>query len=262
MIRDLLDSMPVLGVFTVTIAAVLLAIELGFQVGMFRNRRGGADREAPLSAITGAHFALLAFIMGFSFSQAADHFVARKRLILEEANAIGTAHLRAGLVGQAEGAALQKLFGEYAAVRASGARQDLEASELIEQSLALQAEIWQQVERLARRGLPTPLDALLVAAVNDVFDIHEMRVSAYQRNRIPPTLWGVLFLLLIVAMSGMGYFSSMNSKRNPVATTTLALSFSLVMLLIADLDRPRHGLLKTDHSVIVELSRRLQPGGS
>ena len=94
------DGMPLPLVLVVTIAIVLLAIEVGFRIGLWRSKNREFDSEALLGAMTGANLALLAFIMAFSFSLAAGHHSARKRLILEEANAIGTVYLRAGLIDQ------------------------------------------------------------------------------------------------------------------------------------------------------------------
>lgn len=261
MVRDLFDTMPVLATFFVTLLIVLAAIEVGFQIGLYHNRRRGADREAPLSAMTGAHLALLAFIMAFSFNMAAGHYDARKSLVLEEANALGTAYLRAGLVPDPERGEIRRLLREYTAVRASIASEQQTAGQIIDRSETLQLEIWRQVQQLPSRGTAGEMEALLAASVNEVIDLHSKRVSAYVRKRIPSAIWGVLVVLLVASMVGMGYFSSMNSRRNPIATTGIAISFSVVMFLITDLDRPSEGLLRVDQSAIVELDERLRGEG-
>jgi hypothetical protein len=43
-----------------------------------------------------------------------------------------------------------------------------------------------------------------------------------------------------------------------VANTALAFSFTVVILLIADLDRPRDGLIKSDQFLMQDMGRRLQ----
>ncbi len=117
MIRELMDSMPLWNVLVVTIVAVLLAIELGYRIGRWRGNRIEFDSEALLSSMTGAHLALLAFILAFSFSMAAGHHSTRKQMILEEANAISTAYLRAGLVQEAEGQEIQRILVDYTNLR-------------------------------------------------------------------------------------------------------------------------------------------------
>lgn len=258
MVRAFFDTMPVIATFCITLLTVLLAIEAGFQIGLYLNRRRGAEREAPLGAMTGAHLALLAFIMAFSFNMAASHYDARKTLVLEEANALGTAYLRAALVRKPEGQEIMRLLRDYTAVRASVVRGEQAIAEIIEQSEVLHIDMWRILQQLAREGESGELEALLVTSINELIDLHSQRTSAYMRKRIPPVIWGVLTVLLIASMVGMGYFTSLNGKRNPVATTGVAISFSVVMFLIVDLDRPASGLVRADQSAILELDSRLR----
>ena len=48
---------------------------------------------AGLGAIEGAVFGLMGLLIAFTFSGAASRFEARRQLILQETNAIGTAYL-------------------------------------------------------------------------------------------------------------------------------------------------------------------------
>jgi len=67
----------------------------------FSHRTAG-DRKAPwrvaegIGAMEGAVFALLG-LLGFSYSGATSRLEARRNLIVQEANAIGTAYLRIDL---------------------------------------------------------------------------------------------------------------------------------------------------------------------
>lgn len=256
MIRELMDSVPLWNVLIFTLLAVLIAIELGYQAGRLRAVKQAFDSEALLSAMTGAHLALLAFIMAFSFSMASEHHSDRKKLILEEANVITTAHLRAQLMPEPYDESIGKLLRDYASLRAS-IGSSTQAVKLIQDSEKLHALLWQQVKLLAENGRGSEIEALLIESINQVFDIHERRVAAGLRNRVPPSIWVSLFALLSLSMAGIGYFSGMKGHRNPIASTGLALSFSLVMFLIADLDRPTGGLVQADHSVMRALDKRL-----
>lgn len=256
MLRELMDSMPLWVVLILTIIAVLLAIELGYRTGLWRRTRIEFDSEALLSSMTGAHLALLAFILAFSFSMAAGHHSTRKQMILEEANAIGTAYLRASLVAPEQGDKIRLLLRDYTTLRA-GIRDRSEAVRMIAESEALQDAMWLEIEVLAHKRGDDEMDALLAAAINSVIDVHERRVAAGLRNRVPPTLWVTLYSLLTLSMIGIGYFSGMKGARNPIASTGLALSFSLVLSMIADLDRPSSGLMMADRSAITDLQKRI-----
>lgn len=258
MIGETIDSLPLWGVLLLTLAVVLLAIETGYRIGHWRSRRSEFDSEALLSAMTGANLALLAFILAFSFSLAAGHHARRMHLVLDEALAIGTTHLRAGLVDPGRGDRIRALLEDYLDIRVNLATEEqLDPEVVIAHSLDLQAAIWEQVELLAAAGTGQEMEALLVEAINSLFDIHERRVAAGLRNRIPRSLWTVLIALLALSMLGIGHFSGMKGRRNPVASTALALSFSMVVYLIADLDRPTGGMVRPDQSAILELRKRL-----
>ncbi len=68
-----IDGIPLPLILVLTIVIVLLAIEVGYRIGVWRSKKREFDSEALLSSMTGANLALLAFIMAFSFSQAASH---------------------------------------------------------------------------------------------------------------------------------------------------------------------------------------------
>ncbi len=59
-------------------------------------------------------------------------------------------------------------------------------------------------------------------------------------------------------MLGMGFHSGIKGSRSPVPTTALALSFSMVLFLIADLDRPDSGLVTPDQTALLELNKQFQ----
>src|SRR3979409_2027456 len=62
-------------------------------------RLGRSQEDSPgLNTVSGAVFALMGLMIAFTFSGAADRFEERRHLIVEEANAIGTAYLRVDLL--------------------------------------------------------------------------------------------------------------------------------------------------------------------
>src|SRR5271156_5184827 len=87
--------------FLITLAALalfIIAIEIGFRRG--RAVREGLDdpTKSQLSTLQGAVIGLLALLLAFSFAMAEGRFDARQSLVVEEANAIGTAYLRSQLL--------------------------------------------------------------------------------------------------------------------------------------------------------------------
>src|SRR6185369_11884510 len=89
-------SAPVVaGILVLGVAGCL---EIGRALGLrgLKGDPGGA--LSGLGPIEGAIFGLMGLILAFTFSGAAERFDLRKHLIIEEANAIGTAYLRVDLL--------------------------------------------------------------------------------------------------------------------------------------------------------------------
>ncbi len=257
MIRDLLDSIPLWGALLVTIGIVLVVIELGFQLGNYRRDKQTTSGHNQIVSMTGAHLGLLAFILAFSFSMSANHFSDRKSFLLEEVNAIQTAYLRANLVAEPERSELRSLLTTYTATRARAVDKTTVAS-TIARSEQIQSDIWLVIEQLATKKHLTVMDSLLVTAINDVFDLHTKRVYAGMNSRIPAIIWAALYVILVLSMIGMGFSMGLSGKRSPVSSMALALSFSMVMFVIADLDRPASGLVRSDQSIMTDLKTYLR----
>jgi hypothetical protein len=92
-----LDALPLWGLLMAILLLVLLSIEGGYRLGQYRRRRSEEEKEAPVGAMVGATLGLLAFILAFTFGLAAARFDTRRQVLLDEANAIGTTYLRAGM---------------------------------------------------------------------------------------------------------------------------------------------------------------------
>src|SRR5215467_16260418 len=93
-----IDALPLWGIFIVILLLVLLSVEGGYRLGKYRRSRHEQEKEAPLGTMVGATLGLLAFILAFTFGLAANRFDTRRQLLLDEANAIGTTYLRAGML--------------------------------------------------------------------------------------------------------------------------------------------------------------------
>ena len=100
---QLLDPIPIVGVFLL-IAAILLAVfEVGFRIGRWWQEKTPDEKEGPTNMLVGSLLALMAFLLAVTMGMAVDRFDTRRGLVLEEANAIGTTYLRAGYLPQPYG---------------------------------------------------------------------------------------------------------------------------------------------------------------
>jgi hypothetical protein len=110
---SLLDWLSPAGIFMGTMALVLLSTYAGIALARFRKKHLKEDQETSVSAVVGPTTAMLAFLLAFTFGLTASRFDAKRALLLEEINAIGTTFLRTSLIPEPHGAAVRALLKEY-----------------------------------------------------------------------------------------------------------------------------------------------------
>jgi hypothetical protein len=251
-----MHSVPVWVWFLGTMGLVALALEAGFFLGKRKRLRVEGKSEVSGSMV-GATLGLLAFMLAFTFNGAASRHDVRKALVLEEANAIDKAWLRAGFLAEPDRSAARAELREYVAVRVDAANGKLSLPEAARRSEELHASLWAHAEA-AGRAAPGSIPAgLFVSAVNEVIDVHAKRLTIGVRTRIPPTIWVTLYLLMTIGMFMMGTQIGLSGARHIGMELALALSFSTVLFVIADLDQPQAGLINVSQQAMIELGARM-----
>jgi hypothetical protein len=96
-----------------------------------------------------------------------------------------------------------------------------------------------------------------VDAVNEVIDVHTLRVVAGSSLRIPRLMWMVFYGTIVLSFFLVGIASSADGKRNLIGILLFALALSAVLLLLVDLDRPQEGLLNVGQKALSDLQRQL-----
>lgn len=248
----LMDALPLWGLFGSTVVVVLLSIEGGYWLGRYRHRRSEDEKEAPVGAIVGATLALLGFILAFTFGLAASRFDARRQIVVEEANAIGTTYLRAGLLPNNRGVTIRKLLGEYVDARLNGV-QTGNIEQLLRRSDELHWQLWNEAEAVGQEHPNSIVVGLFIQSLNETIDIHSKRVLVGLQNRLPGALWTTLYLATMLTMAGVGYHEGLTNSRRSLAIVVLVLVFSAIMTLVADLDRPQEGFLTVSQQAMIDL---------
>ena len=251
-----LDFLPLWGFFIAVLLLVLLSVEGGYRLGQHRRRQAEQEVETPLGAMVGATLGLLAFMLAFTFGSAADRFDSRKQILLDEANAIGTAYLRAGMLPDRR-QEIRALLRDYVDTRLQGVQSN-KLAEGIRRSEQLQEQLWAQAVVLGERNPASIVVGLFVESLNEVIDIHTKRVTVGLRNRIPGIIWLALLAVAVIALGAMGYHVGLVGTNRSLAQVAVALTFSVVIGLIADLDRPQDGALTVSQQALVDLRQSMQ----
>jgi len=226
---------------------------IGYRIGWkHASRDGGDKRERNTGTITGAMLALLGFMLAISLSMADSHFQVRRRLILDEANAIGTSRLRAVTIGGPHGTEIIRLLREYAQLRLDyfAAGEDPARLRSVDQRTSrLQQRIWEHASAVADAS-PTPISALLLSTLNETFDLAAARRWALE-VRVPPYVMVLLLALSVLTMGLLGYYFGACGVRYPLLSGFLFLAFTVAILLVMDLNRPRAGFITAEQSALV-----------
>jgi hypothetical protein len=253
---EFLDIIPLWLFFLTTIAVILLSVEAGYLMGNYRRKRSEQEKEAPVGAMVGAALGLLAFMLAFTFGMATSRFDASRQVLLDEANAIGTTYLRAGLFAEPYRSEIRKLLREYVNVRLEGVNLN-KYEEAVRKSEDLHAHLWAQATSLVETDPNSFIVGLFIQSLNDTIDLHAKRVTVGLGRRIPVTIWIVLFIMTALSLAAMGYHAGLSGTRRSLAILPIALSFALVILLIVDLDRPGKGLIGVSQQAMIDLQKSM-----
>jgi hypothetical protein len=199
---------------------------------------------------------LLSLLLGFTLAMALPRYDQRREAVVEEANSIGTTFLRAQFLTEPARSRILETLKEYMDARIHFSEVGLYSEEfqtLVKQTGQLQQAMWQQAI-VAGRQNPTPLNAIFDSSLNETIDLAEKRLSAVE-NRIPPSVWMLLLLISFLTAFATGYSAP---TRVWLAHISTPLMIAIVMGLIADMDSPRNGLIRTDLSSLRRVQQEIR----
>jgi hypothetical protein len=253
--NELLDPLPLWGLFIVILFIALLSVESGYRIGRHRRNRHKEEKEAPVGTMVGASLGLLAFILAFTFGMAAERFETRRQVVLDEANAIGTTYLRAEMLPE-RGEQIRALLRDYVDTRLEAVRSG-NIAEAVRQSENIQSQLWTDAVGVGEKNPNSIVVGLFVQSLNEMIDLHAKRLQAGLRSRIPGAIWVGLLAVAVLSLAAMGYLEGLPGSRRSLAVFAVAVAFSVVIELIADLDRPRGGVLRVSQQPLLDLQRSM-----
>ena len=258
---DMLLELDLPFLLIVSIAIFLIAIEVGYRLGRRRQDKSDEPDKSHTNALQGAVLGLLALLIGFTFAMSVSRFDNRRTVIVDQANAIGTAELRSRLLASPHREAAAPLFREYVEtwLRYRAAGTDMAAVKAADQRVgAIEGQLW-NIVREATTADPHSLPAsLFTSAMNDMIDMHEKRHRSLA-DRVPDAVIWLLFAVSTLALGQVAYSSGLRGRRSEVANVTFAFVIALVLVIILDIDRPRRGLIQVSQDSMIRLQQSLNP---
>jgi hypothetical protein len=237
---------------------MVLSFYIGTRLAHRKKMRQVEDDEKTSSSLVGAVFALSAFVLGFAFSMSASRYDAKRNIVVQEANNIGTALLRADLYPDSMRNIIRPLFKEYIETRIDYYNTKADTAALntsLIKANAISAKIWQEaIGHFNKTGAFVPVNNML-PALNAMIDI---TTTSHQQLYavVPQSILMMLFILTLTSAFLAGYSNKKGHVDWPIAVGFCLLS-SLVIYCTLDLDRPNRGLITLDTAkqAIVDLRK-------
>ena len=234
----------------------------GYLIGKRQSKQEpmAEKREKTTGTITGAMMALLGFMLAVSLSMSDAKFENRRQLVLDEANAISTSSLRAQSIGGIHGTEIVRLLKDYTRLRLDffeAGEDQIRLQTIYEKTSLLQERIWKHASAIAGSA-PTPISSLLLASLNEAFDLVTARRWAFE-VRLPPYIVKLLLIVSFLSMGIMGYYFGICGSYHPILSNLIFFALISIILLIMDLDRPRSGYIKPEQSPLTWLIEEKKP---
>lgn len=239
----------------VLLSLLAISTKLGYRFGCRKQAIVNEAGRSQFSSIQGAILGLLALLLGFTFAMTVSRFDARKQLVLDEANAIGTTFLRTGLLPEPHSSQAVTLLRRYVDVRLKFYEAGIDGQKLraaSQESEQIHRQLWSQAESAAKQDVRAVSTGLFIQSLNDVIDLHAKRITAMQ-NHVPESIILLLCFVAILSLGLTGYGCGLAGQRHFIVTTAMAILVVAVIYVIIDLDRPRRGLIKVSQQSMLDL---------
>jgi hypothetical protein len=215
---------------------LVVSHELGFWLGSASKSVDELfDRQVVLVRASTA--ALVAFLIGFAFSGAASRFIDRVDIIVKEANALGTAYLRADVISEPQRGELKAALKEYTADRVKLlSRQDRDQIEpLLSKVGGLHERMWKAATKATQDS--APLMSVVLPPINEVIDLHSEHL-AMARRHLPVPIMAVLLGTAAIGLGMIGFGNGRVGRRFSVLDSIYGAVLAAALWMTIDLDYP------------------------
>lgn len=234
-------------------AAIFGSTLVGLWIGRSQRHRSEHLRE-PFAALQAALLGLVGLVLAFGLAMAVGRYETRRAAVVEDANAIGTTHLRAQTLGEPIRSdsleRLQAYLDTSIRLSASVPRSD-RAKRAVADGEQLQRELWALGATALDAAPRDSAPRLYVESLNRMIDQETVRVAALN-NRVPGAVLALEVIGAAIALGLLGVYLAVIGRG--VITVVLAAGLVTLLLLITfDLDRPTRGLIRVPATPLTDL---------
>ncbi len=218
-------------------------------------------QKSGTQAIEAAVFGLLGLMIAFNFAGTYSRFDAHRQIIVDEANAIGTAFSRLDLLEEKNRLPLQEKFIDYIDLRINfyPSIDDYSATvKNLRNTEEAQASIWRMaIESTANESQPSTRN-LLIPAINQMFNAVTTRTVAVQMHT-PIWIYLIFFFIIVICAVLSGISMAASERFSWIFVILFATVLVITIYIILDLEYPHMSLINLDFAqqTLIDLKKSM-----
>lgn len=248
MTHSFLNDLNALLIVTILFFSMLAGVWIGYKTA-FKKPDASSMGTELLSPLLG----LLALLMAFTFGMSNSRYDDRKNNLIDEANCIGTAILRADIYPDSLKMEFKKDFKSYLDSRRDFytlGDDEPKINASLKKSAEMSDKLWNRASFYAKDKNYFIQSNMMLPALNDMFD------SAFKSNvvfnsKVPETIVYLLLIFSVVISLYIGYKSGLEKKMEWNFILGFCILICVVIFITLDLDRSRRGLIKIDTEIAI-----------
>jgi hypothetical protein len=251
-------QMSTLILVVVLILILGAAVTAGALIGRSLRSRREAHRES-VGVVQGTLLGLVGLLLAFGLTMAVGRYDARRSLVVEESNDIGTTFLRAQMLTEPSRTTSLELLGQYvdAAIDLADQVPDTDRfDEDLTRIAELQRQLWAAAGDAVLADPTGTAPRLYVESLNATIDTHTSRVTSL-RNRVPNTVMVLQVVGSAVAVGALALYLVLLG-RGLITSLAAAAVVVLIVFISFDLDRPERGFITVPSAPLIDLRASMQ----
>lgn len=248
MIHTFLNDLDTLTIVIALFFLMLAAVWIGYKIAHKKPEVNSIASEL-LSPLLG----LLALLLAFTFGMSNSRYDNRKNNLIDEANCIGTAILRADIYPDSTKTEFKKDFEIYLNSRRDFYTLDNDEPKInasLKQSAEISKRLWKRASFYAKDKDYFVQSNMMLPALNAMFD-SASKSNIVFNSKVPETIVYLLLIFSVVISLYIGYKSGLEKKIEKVFILGFCLLICVVIFITLDLDRSRRGLIKIETEIAI-----------
>jgi hypothetical protein len=239
------------------VVVVIVIIGGSVALGVFAGHRlkTKPDRShESIGVVQGALLGLVGLLLAFGLSMAVSRYEARRAVVVQEANDIGTTYLRAQLLAEparTQSLDLLRLYGDAAVELADQVPNTSKFRQTSARLESLQNDLWKVAGDAVREDPVGTAPKVYIESLNDMIDIHTDRVASVG-NRVPGPVMMLQIAGSAIALGVLALYLVLLGRG--ITTSIVAAVVVILILLVSfDLDRPQRGFITVPYTALVQV---------